>query len=63
MCPLWKHRFQADEDIDIAGISEKSIKKLIDKFYHTNNQRIELEEQLQSIKEFLEEYVASHADE
>jgi len=63
MCPLWKHRFQADEEVIVSEIGETTIKKLVDKFYHLNNQKKELEEQMKGIKEFLEEYVASHADE
>jgi truncated hemoglobin YjbI len=63
MCPLWKHRFQDDEVVIVSEIGETTIKKLVDKFYHLNNQKKELEENLQGIKEFLEQYVASHADE
>ena len=63
MCPLWKHRFQDDEVVIVSEIGETSIKKLVDKFYHLNNQKKELEDNLKGIKEFLEEYVTSHADE
>lgn len=63
MCPLWKHKFQEDESVIVSEIGETSIKKLVDKFYHLNNQKKELEENLKGIKEFLEEYVASHPDE
>ena len=63
MCPLWKHRFQQDEAVIVSQIGETTIKKLVDKFYHLNNQKKELEDNLKGIKEFLEEYVTSHADE
>lgn len=62
MCPLWKHRFQADEPVIVSKIWETTIKKLVDKFYHMNKQMKELKDNLDNIKEFLEEYVASHAD-
>lgn len=61
MCPLRKHKFQADEVVDLADtVGETTIKKLIDKFYTIKQQQIELEEQLAGIKEFLEEYVLAH---
>jgi truncated hemoglobin YjbI len=63
MCPLWKHRFQEDEEVIVSEIGETTIKKLVDKFYHLTAQKKEIEENLQGIKEFLEQYVASHADE
>lgn len=63
MCPLRKHRFQDDETVIVSEIGETTIKKLVDKFYHLNNQKKELEDNLKGIKEFLEEYVSTHADE
>ena len=63
MCPLWKHKFQDDEVVIMTEIGETTIKKLVDKFYHLNNQKKELEDQLKGIKEFLEEYVHNHRDE
>jgi putative RecB family exonuclease len=62
LCPLWKHTFQADEII-ITDIGETTIKKLIDKCYDLGNQKKTLEEQIQNIKTFLEEYVQAHRDE
>lgn len=62
MCPLWKHKFTDDEVVITTEIGQTTIKKLVDKFYHLTNQKKELEEQLTSIKEFLEEYVVQHKD-
>ena len=63
MCPLRKNKFQADEVINVGEVGETSIRKLVDKFYTIKEQQHQLEEQLQGIKEFLEEYVASHSNE
>lgn len=62
LCPLFKHKFKDDEVI-VSEIGETTIKKLIDKFYILKKQEKEIEDQLQGIKEFLEEYVQSHLDE
>jgi hypothetical protein len=61
-CPLWKHKFQ-DDEVLITEIGETSIKKLIDNFYHLSAQKKEVEEKMQEIKTFLEEYVQAHRDE
>lgn len=61
MCPLRKHKFQADEVANIVEtVGETTVKKLIDKFYTIKQQQSDLEEQLTGIKEFLEEYVLAH---
>jgi RecB family exonuclease len=62
LCPLWKHKFREDE-VMMTEIGETSIKKLIDKFYHLQQQKKTLEEEIQAIKAFLEEYVQAHRDE
>ncbi|MDR3168341.1 MAG: PD-(D/E)XK nuclease family protein [Candidatus Peribacteria bacterium] len=62
LCPLWKHKFTEDE-VMMTEIGETSIKKLIDKFYHLQQQKKALEEEIQTIKAFLEEYVQAHRDE
>ena len=62
MCPLWKHRFQSDEEVIVSEIWETTIRKLVDKFYHLNNKKKELEDNMKWIKEFLEEYVRSNSE-
>ncbi len=63
MCPLWKHKFQADEAVVVSEIGETTIKKLVDKFAMLTAEKKRIEENLQWLKEFLEEYVSSHSDE
>lgn len=63
MCPLWKHKFQADEAVVVSEIGETTIKKLVDKFATLTAEKKRIEENLQWLKEFLEEYVSSHSDE
>ena len=63
MCPLWKHKFQADETVIVSEIGETTIKKLVDKFAMLTAEKKRIEENLQWLKEFLEEYVSSHSDE
>ena len=47
----------------VSEIGETTIKKLVDKFATLTAEKKRIEENLQWLKEFLEEYVSSHSDE
>jgi hypothetical protein len=47
MCPLWKHKFQADEAVVVSEIGETTIKKLVDKFATLTAEKKLIEENLQ----------------
>lgn len=62
LCPIWKHKF-ADDEVLMTDIGETTIKKQVDLFYKLSSEKKALEEQVDTIKEFLEAYVLAHSDE